>query len=166
MGGVSGRGIYFFAVCTWRGAMLVLWWSVDVIMCLLSLTGTTARSVRSFLKTLLWEAIVNRTYGAYENLCISLFLPTISGPIYCGPPVVRFRAGESRSEEGGWVSDPVFYLSAKSSSQDYSTHASFFFLFGFRDMHHRHGTRFAALRQEHVLSSRGTEPLASKRLEI
>ena len=108
--------------------MLVLWWSVDVIMCLLSLTGTTARSVRSFLKALLWEAIVNRTYGAYENLCISLFLPTISGPIYCDPPVVRFRAGESRSEEGGWVSDPVFYLSAKSSSQDYSTHAFFCFV--------------------------------------
>ena len=32
------------------------------------------------------ETIVNRTYGAHKNLFISLFLPTIFGPIYCDPP--------------------------------------------------------------------------------
>ena len=31
-------------------------------------------------------AIVNRTYGIHKNLYICLFLPTIFGPIYCGPP--------------------------------------------------------------------------------
>ena len=29
---------------------------------------------------------LNRTYGTLKNLYISLFLPTIFGPIYCGPP--------------------------------------------------------------------------------
>ena len=30
--------------------------------------------------------ILNRTYGTQKNLYISLFLPTISGPIYYDPP--------------------------------------------------------------------------------
>ena len=30
--------------------------------------------------------ILNRTYGPYTNLYISLFLLTIFGPIYYGPP--------------------------------------------------------------------------------
>ena len=30
--------------------------------------------------------IVNRTYGTHKNLHIYLFLLTIVGPIYCGPP--------------------------------------------------------------------------------
>ena len=30
--------------------------------------------------------ILNRGYGTPKNLCISLFLPTIFGPIYYGPP--------------------------------------------------------------------------------
>ena len=35
---------------------------------------------------LLRGTILNRTYGAYKNLNISLFLPTIFGPISYGPP--------------------------------------------------------------------------------
>ena len=35
---------------------------------------------------LLRGAIVNRTYGTHKNVCISLFLPTIFGPIYYGSP--------------------------------------------------------------------------------
>ena len=35
---------------------------------------------------LLRGTIVNRTYGRYKNLYIYLFLLTIYGPIYCGPP--------------------------------------------------------------------------------
>ena len=31
-------------------------------------------------------AILNRTYGTHKKLYISLFLLTILGPIYCGPP--------------------------------------------------------------------------------
>ena len=30
--------------------------------------------------------IVNRTYGTDEDLCIYLFLITLVGPIYYGPP--------------------------------------------------------------------------------
>ena len=30
--------------------------------------------------------IVNRTYGTLKNLCISVFLLSIFGPIYYGPP--------------------------------------------------------------------------------
>ena len=30
--------------------------------------------------------VVNRTYGTHKNLNTSLFLLTIFGPIYCGPP--------------------------------------------------------------------------------
>ena len=39
-----------------------------------------------YLVTLLRGTIVNRTYDTHENLYISLFLPTIFGPIYYGPP--------------------------------------------------------------------------------
>ena len=36
--------------------------------------------------TLLRGTILNRTYGEYKNLYISLILLTIFGPIYYGPP--------------------------------------------------------------------------------
>ena len=35
---------------------------------------------------LLRGTIVNRTYGLHKNLYIDLFLLTIFGPIYYGPP--------------------------------------------------------------------------------
>ena len=35
---------------------------------------------------LLRGTILNRTYGTHANLCISLFLTTIFGSIYYGPP--------------------------------------------------------------------------------
>ena len=35
---------------------------------------------------LLRGIIVNRTYGTHKNLYISVFLLTIFGPIYYGPP--------------------------------------------------------------------------------
>ena len=37
-------------------------------------------------RVVLRGAILNRTYGTPKNLHISLFLPTIFGPIYYGPP--------------------------------------------------------------------------------
>ena len=30
--------------------------------------------------------VLNRTYGTHKELYVSLFLPTIFGPIYYGPP--------------------------------------------------------------------------------
>ena len=41
------------------------------------------RSLRHHL--LLRRTIVNKTYGTYKNLHVSLFLQTIFGPIYCVP---------------------------------------------------------------------------------
>ena len=38
------------------------------------------------IDTLLRGTILNRTHGIHQNLYISLFLPTIFGPIYYGPP--------------------------------------------------------------------------------
>ena len=35
---------------------------------------------------LLRGTIVNRTYGKHKSLYVNLFLPTIFGPIYYGPP--------------------------------------------------------------------------------
>ena len=35
---------------------------------------------------LLRETILNRTYGTHKNLYISIFLRTVFGPIYYGPP--------------------------------------------------------------------------------
>ena len=35
---------------------------------------------------LLWGTTLNRTYGTYKKLYMSLFLPTIFDPIYYGPP--------------------------------------------------------------------------------
>ena len=32
--------------------------------------------------------VVNRTCGTHNNLCFSLFLQSIFGPIYYGPPVI------------------------------------------------------------------------------
>ena len=39
------------------------------------------------LSKILRGAIVNRTYGGHKNLDISLFLPTLFGPIYYRSPV-------------------------------------------------------------------------------
>ena len=41
--------------------------------------------VRKF-GTLVRGTIVNRTYGTSKNLCSYLFLVTIGGPVYYGPP--------------------------------------------------------------------------------
>ena len=40
---------------------------------------------RIYLFVLIRGTILNRTYGTHKNQYISLFLPTIFGPIYCGP---------------------------------------------------------------------------------
>ena len=44
------------------------------------------RGGRYYCYRLLREAILNRTYGTNKNLHISLFLLTISGPVYYAPP--------------------------------------------------------------------------------
>ena len=45
-------------------------------------------NISIYLSALLRRTIVtlNRTYGTHRNLSISLFLLTIFGPIYSGPP--------------------------------------------------------------------------------
>ena len=42
--------------------------------------------------TVLRGTILNRTYGTYKILCISLFLLTMFGPIYYGPPYYCSRS--------------------------------------------------------------------------
>ena len=46
------------------------------------------KNTRLFLREAYYlrGAIANTTYGTNNNLYISLFLPTIFGPIYYGPP--------------------------------------------------------------------------------
>ena len=43
---------------------------------------------------LLRGTVVSRTYGAHKKLYISVFLLTISGPIYYGPPQIGGRKKE------------------------------------------------------------------------
>ena len=53
---------------------------------LLEMTGTHSCCYSDDVWSTITGAIVNRTYGTLKNLCISLFLLSIFGPIYYGFP--------------------------------------------------------------------------------
>ena len=86
--------------CWWCRSWWCWWWCCGccclLLRLLLSLFFLLLLPLLLLLLMLLRGTILNRTYGTHKNLYILLFLPTMFGPIYYGPPLYSSVVGVFR----------------------------------------------------------------------